>query len=238
VPTDIVIPARNERAGIGDVVCAFTRAAGVGTVYVVDDASADETARAARRAGAVVLAGPGKGKGQAMSAGIERVETERVAFCDADFIGLDPLHVEALISVCGATEWFGMTRVMGRKEAGGRIRNIRSYMEGAGCRCLPTVLVQGVHLHGFVTDRQINDIASAAHVPAEDLFIADLITPAEPGRHRQQWLADAVWYRDVWPTLPDRRLAAERFREWHDRKAQAGQPRASWPRRISEHRAI
>jgi glycosyltransferase involved in cell wall biosynthesis len=221
VPTDVVIPARNERETIGAVVRVFTSAAGVGSVYVVDDASADDTSGAARQAGAVVLDGPGLGKGQAMSAGVERVGTERVAFCDADFVGLRTAHAEALISVRGATRWFGMVRVIGAQHPGWRAKNVRSYLAGAGCRCLPTVLVRDVRLYGFVAERQINDIAGAAHVPAEDLFIADLTTPADPDRHHDQWLADAVWYRDVWPMLPDRQRAVERFREWHARKAQS-----------------
>lgn len=225
-PTDVVIPARNERETISDVVRAFTCADGIGTVYVVDDASTDDTRELARHAGAEVLDGPGRGKGQAMSVGIERVETERVAFCDADFIGLAPVHAEALISVRGPTRWFGMIRAIGPQHPGWRVRNIRSYLAGAGCRCLPTVLVQDVQLHGFVAERQINDIAGAAHIPADDLFIADLTTPAEPDHHRDQWLADAAWYRDVWPTLPDRRRAMERFGEWYARKARTEEPEA------------
>lgn len=220
-PTDVIIPARNECETIGDVVRAFTRADGVGTVYVVDDASTDNTGCIARRAGAVVVKGPAAGKGQAMSVGVERVATERVAFCDGDFIGLDTVHVEALISVRGVTRWFGMIRAIGLQHPGWKLGNFQSYLAGAGCRCLPTVLVREVHLYGFVAERQINDIAGAAHVPAEDMLIADLTTPSEPDQHRDQWLGDADWYRNVWPTLPDRQRAVARFREWHARKVRA-----------------
>lgn len=66
-----VIPCRNEQATIGSLVRAVTER--LPTVFVVDDASTDDTIAQARNAGAVVLDNPaGPGKGAALQIGWTR----------------------------------------------------------------------------------------------------------------------------------------------------------------------
>ena len=81
----VVIPARNEAAGIAGAVRSFPS----GRVIVVDDASGDETARLALEAGARVIPAPSlrrgeKGKAAACAAGAREARTEWVLFIDAD----------------------------------------------------------------------------------------------------------------------------------------------------------
>jgi glycosyltransferase involved in cell wall biosynthesis len=76
LPDDVavIIPARNEAERIQATVTAAAGLPGVGVVVVVDDGSQDATAKAARRAGAVVTRhARNRGKSAAMQTGAEAV---------------------------------------------------------------------------------------------------------------------------------------------------------------------
>lgn len=90
----VLIPAHNEAARVADTVAASLALPGVSRVVVVDDASADETARIAEDAGAkVVRLAFNVGKGAALEAGITRIEdADIVLLLDAD---LGPTAVQA-----------------------------------------------------------------------------------------------------------------------------------------------
>nr|WP_279587060.1 glycosyltransferase [Amycolatopsis arida] len=95
--TAAIIPAVNESSTVGDVVDAARAAECVDEVLVVDDGSTDDTAPVAARRGASVVAGPGRGKGEAMRAGVAATGAEVVVFLDADLTGLRPDHVDRLV---------------------------------------------------------------------------------------------------------------------------------------------
>jgi len=79
-----VIPAHDEADTVGASISMATAAAQRGDrVLVVDSASTDGTADAARAAGAEVYAGP-LGKGGAMRVGVDASDTEWIVFLDAD----------------------------------------------------------------------------------------------------------------------------------------------------------
>ena len=93
--TSVVIPARDEGPRVGAVVTALRTAmrevAGTGTalideLVVVDGASHDDTAEAAARAGARVVAqdADAPGKGAALQLGVAATSGDLVAFVDAD----------------------------------------------------------------------------------------------------------------------------------------------------------
>jgi hypothetical protein len=94
----VVIPARNEADRIQATVTAAIGLPGVAVVVVVDDGSADGTATAARRAGAVVMRhARGRGKAAAMETGAaaiglldqreHREQPRHLLFLDADLAG-------------------------------------------------------------------------------------------------------------------------------------------------------
>ncbi len=98
--TSVVVPARNEGPRVGAVVTALHEAMrvvpGTGTalideLVVVDGASTDDTAAAARRAGARVVAqdADAPGKGAALQLGVASTSGDLVAFVDADVIDPD-----------------------------------------------------------------------------------------------------------------------------------------------------
>lgn len=79
-----IIPAHNEQDSVATIVSQALQAAHPGDrVLVVDSASTDSTAEKATAAGAEVLLGP-LGKGAAMNAALDNVDTPWVCFLDAD----------------------------------------------------------------------------------------------------------------------------------------------------------
>lgn len=83
----VIIPAFNEAAGIGNVLddLASECSAFLTAIIVVDDGSADDTARVARARGAIVIQHPGNlGYGASLKSGLRRAETSYVATFDAD----------------------------------------------------------------------------------------------------------------------------------------------------------
>jgi glycosyltransferase involved in cell wall biosynthesis len=99
-----LIPAFNEAATIARVVTGIS--AHVAAICVIDDGSTDGTADAARRAGADVLANPGgRGKGEAVRAGLARVlegDCTHVLLLDGDLQHL-PEEAPLLIAEAGRT---------------------------------------------------------------------------------------------------------------------------------------
>jgi glycosyltransferase involved in cell wall biosynthesis len=91
-----IIPAWNEAETIGPVIAAARRAATVDEVIVVDNASTDHTADVADAYGVRVLFEPIQGKGEAMARGVAATDAEVIVFLDADLLGLEPRHVDAL----------------------------------------------------------------------------------------------------------------------------------------------
>jgi len=82
----VVVPARDEAASVAAVVASI-RAVLHDTpheVLVVDDGSRDGTGAAALAAGARVVAGPGRGYGAAVLAGVAEAEGEQLGLVDAD----------------------------------------------------------------------------------------------------------------------------------------------------------
>jgi len=95
----VVIPARNEAASIARAVRSFAR----DTVIVIDDASEDGTAKAARKAGAGVLRAPvlppgAVGKSNACMAGAAVLTSKWILFTDAD-TWFEPGFLESAVAV-------------------------------------------------------------------------------------------------------------------------------------------
>jgi glycosyltransferase involved in cell wall biosynthesis len=94
-----IIPAFNEERTIGDVVGIVRRCALVDDVIVVSDGSRDETALAARRHGARVIAlSENLGKGGAIAAGLESTTAQIILLLDGDLVGLTTRHIEDLLA--------------------------------------------------------------------------------------------------------------------------------------------
>ncbi len=92
-----IIPAYNEAATIGGVIDTARKSDWVDEVIVVVDRSDDGTDRVAAEHGARVLRVAGRGKGQAMAAGVAATDADTVLFLDADLLDLRVDHVDDLV---------------------------------------------------------------------------------------------------------------------------------------------
>lgn len=97
--TAAILPAYNEEDRVKGVLAAVCRASLVDEVVVVNDGSTDATAaRALEVPGVYLVSLPcNQGKGGAMAAGARFTDADVLLFLDADLIGLQPEHVDALV---------------------------------------------------------------------------------------------------------------------------------------------
>lgn len=94
----VIVPAFNEAATISKIVTVAFASALVDEVIVVDDGSADATAKLAADSGAKVLQITEiKGKGNAMAVGLAAATNKVVLFLDADLVGINPQHIADLV---------------------------------------------------------------------------------------------------------------------------------------------
>jgi glycosyltransferase involved in cell wall biosynthesis len=95
--TTVIIPALNEAGCIGDLVKAAL-AQPVSAVVVVDNGSTDDTAGAARRAGARVVREPRRGYGYACAVGVAAAaDADALVFLDGDY-SFTPDEMPALLA--------------------------------------------------------------------------------------------------------------------------------------------
>lgn len=80
----VVIPAHNEEKTIGQVIEKMMTSNIEAKIIVVDNCSTDNTAKEAKDKGAKVIYCGKKGKGYAMEAGIQHVDTDITVFVDGD----------------------------------------------------------------------------------------------------------------------------------------------------------
>ncbi|MFT5142176.1 MAG: glycosyltransferase involved in cell wall biosynthesis [Rhodothermales bacterium] len=91
-PVSVVVAARNEAGGIGDLLDALSAQTHPSfEVVLVDDGSEDETLQrmtiwANGRTGVQIFRNPGSGKKQAVTHGIQNAKHELLAFTDADCV--------------------------------------------------------------------------------------------------------------------------------------------------------
>jgi GT2 family glycosyltransferase len=99
-PIDVVIPARNAAAVLGECLSALAASrhtVDLRQVIVVDDGSTDDTAALARARGAAVIRLPGLGPAAARNAGARAATSEIIVFLDADCVP-EPDCLAALVA--------------------------------------------------------------------------------------------------------------------------------------------
>ncbi len=133
----IVIPAKNEAAGLATFLPRLRELYPDAEIIVSDDGSTDETAAVARGSGATVLSSPySMGNGAAIKRGARAADGEVLLFMDADGQH-DPTLIEQLLSplaegfdmVVGARGWDGQANA-GRGLANAAYNQLASWMTG------------------------------------------------------------------------------------------------------------
>jgi glycosyltransferase involved in cell wall biosynthesis len=156
---DVVIPARNEALTIGPIVKAFfNRPCHIAKLIVVDNLSTDDTGAIAKSEGAQVVRCNIPGKGEAITAGLEHVTSDRVIFVDADLINFETRHVELL-----AADRSGMVIWTVDDDYEPKWANLTRY--NAGTRSLPTALARCAYLEGYEMENMLNLAAGLHRVP-------------------------------------------------------------------------
>lgn len=80
----VILPSYNEALSIGAVVESFRAALPGAGIYVIDNASTDDTGRIAQAAGATVIFEPAKGKGNAVRRAFSEIEADIYVMADGD----------------------------------------------------------------------------------------------------------------------------------------------------------
>ena len=111
----IILPAYNEEAAIVDVISKLKELEFYTEILVVDDCSTDNTAEAARKAGARVISQPyNKGNGAAIKTGIRNADGDIIVMMDSDGQH-DPADIPRLVKEIGKYDMVVGARMKNRK---------------------------------------------------------------------------------------------------------------------------
>jgi len=158
---DVVMPAYNEAGSIGEIISTLQASNRINRVIVpVDIKTTDNTAEVARRAHAYVIeSDTNAGKGQCVTAGLMRVDTPRVLFCDADYHGLTVAHVDMVTQqfkgnpmVVGVPDFPHMTTIPPEFQ---NQRFVASWPWVSGFRCMATYIALATPLTGYLMELQL-----------------------------------------------------------------------------------
>tara|TARA_R110000787_G_scaffold57938_1_gene132066 strand:- start:445 stop:1311 length:867 start_codon:yes stop_codon:yes gene_type:complete len=142
----IVIPAKNEEQGLGELLPRLRKLYPDQQILVVDDGSTDGTRRVCESAGVEVLVQPySKGNGAAIKAGALAAEGEYVVFMDGDGQH-NPEDVERLLALVGE----GYDLVVGARSGRGMQASIARWSANAFYN----------RLASWMVNRRIDDLTS------------------------------------------------------------------------------
>jgi glycosyltransferase involved in cell wall biosynthesis len=158
---DAVIPAYNEADNIEGIISTLLAHKNINRVIVsVDIKTTDNTAELARRMHAYVIqSDTNAGKGQTVTAGLMRVDTPRVLFCDGDYIGLRVDHIDKVTQqfkgnpmVVGVPDFPHMSVIPPDFQ---NQRFVASWPWVSGFRCMATHVALGTPLTGYLMELQL-----------------------------------------------------------------------------------
>lgn len=158
VGMSIVVPARDEAATIGALIADIRQRYEKAEVIVVDDGSADDTGRIARKAGARVVRHPESlGNGAAVKSGARAATGEVLCFLDADGQH-DPGDIALLLEKLET----GYDMVIGARTCGSSQANLGRF------------LANGFYnrFASFISGRPIADLTSGFRVVRARLFLS------------------------------------------------------------------
>ncbi|NLI00140.1 MAG: glycosyltransferase [Chthonomonadales bacterium] len=176
-----VLPAYNEEARVKDVLVAVCRARSVDEVVVVNDGSTDATAaRALEVPGVYLVSLPrNMGKGGAMAAGARFTDADILLFLDADLIGLQPEHVDALVEPVRAGR---ALMAVGRFSGGRKLTDLSQRLAPSisGQRAIAREVfeqIPGIATVRYGVEMQITRFCRYYRIPTETVRLAGVTHP-------------------------------------------------------------
>lgn len=158
----VIIPAYNEEGRVGNVVKVARNSIAGKHIIVVDDGSTDKTSEEAEKNGAqVIRLAKNSGKAAAISRGIEEApDADIYLLLDADLIGLNPSHIEAMLKPLVEDKSIGM--VLGRFRKGRFATNFSQFVTPniTGQRAIRKELAKllpPLDKYGFAVELFLND---------------------------------------------------------------------------------
>ena len=157
--TAAIIPAYNEEKTVAAVVSAFKNSGRFQTIIVVSDGSTDQTAEAAKAAGAdaVYEFSERSGKGAAMLHGLRHTDAEIIFFADADLVGFKSEHAALLLDPVIRGE--AAMAVGLRYRGAGLVSFMRFLPLIGGERAMRREVIETIrpeHLRGFHAEEALN----------------------------------------------------------------------------------
>ena len=155
IELSIVLPAKNEEAGLALLLPRLRAQYPQAEILLVDDGSTDATARVAADAGALVLSSPySMGNGAAIKRGAAAARGRTIVFMDAD-AQHEPEDIAALLAKLGE----GFDMVVASRDGGGQASRSRGLANGFYNR-----------LSSWVTEHEIRDLTSGFRAVRADKF--------------------------------------------------------------------
>lgn len=151
----VVIPVKNEAAGLGGMLPVLKRCCPDAQLIVVDDGSTDESASIAREHGVEVLSSPySMGNGAAIKRGARSATGDIIVFMDGDGQH-DPEHIPALLALLAQ----GYDMAVGSRDASGQASRHRGLANAFYNR-----------LASWMTGHRIDDLTSGFRAVRADKF--------------------------------------------------------------------
>jgi len=151
-PLAVIIAAINEEEGIGPTICELKTTLNEPNLVVVDGKSSDKTIEIAKDLGAEVLIQKGKGKGSAISQGLDQIteKTHYVIFTDADYT-YPAKYIKEMLSILEEEPNVGM--VLGNRFSRGHKfeSDINQFYVGNRILALAHNVLNGVKLNDPLT---------------------------------------------------------------------------------------
>jgi len=199
--TDVIIPCRNEEKTIGAIVRTFNMCPMIRSVIVsIDVDTIDNTAYVASQAGGLVHLALTKGKGQVIRAALPFVDGTQTILCDGDYGGLTTTHIESILGqghIIGVPDFpqdeiIDSPVVKGNPEWFFRIANY--WAQNSGFRNVPTHILEGLELHGYLVETQVNMTVAAHKISTMMVPLPGLYSPWKMGEQRvREMLRDRAW---------------------------------------------
>lgn len=160
---DVIIPSRGEsRYTLLPTIQAFRACVNVRRIILIDDGDTEITPAFMPYLD-TLLPGPREGKGAAVMVGLHASMSPRVVLCDGDLHGFKVRHAMRLVSggFLGLGNLEGMVRGFTERVEGHPPWPVSAHIQRlvTGERSVPRELLDGLDLHGYAMEVQINRAA-------------------------------------------------------------------------------